>query len=217
MFPLSLHIWFEIGALFTSIICWPWIKNTKIKWFFFFLVCIVCIELTGRYYRKVLHAPNTWLYNFTIPGEYLFFACIFYLFFGKKQFKRSTLFFLFLYPIIAGINLIYAGTYYLNTTNVVIGSFGIIIFCCLFFYEIFEEEEIVSITKEPMFWIVSGLFLFCSGEFFYNLFFKLIKIQGMAQLREFSGAINHNLILVLYTSISTGLIWAAARRKFILQ
>ena len=217
MYPFPLHIWFEIGALITSAICWYWIRKTKLKWFFFFLFCIVCVELVGRYYRKVLHAPNTWLYNFTIPGEYLFFGCIFYLFFRKKRFRQSALLFLVLYPMVVAINLLYAGTYYLNTVNVIVGTLGIIIFCCLFFYEIFEEEEMVSIIREPMFWIVSGLFLFCTGEFFYNLFFSLIKVQGMTQLRKFSGAINHNLILVLYTCISIGLIWAATRKRFILR
>ena len=214
MYPFPLHIWFEIGALVIALCCWPWIRKSPLRWFLFFLLAIVAVEMTGRYYRRILHEPNTWLYNISIPGEFLFFGFIFFLVFKTPGFRKFALGFLVGYPVIVAINLFISGTYYLNSLNVVIGAFFIIIFCCLFFYEILKDEEMTTVLDQPLFWIVSGLFLFCTGEFFYNLFFSLIKVQGLSHLRKYSKAINNNLILVLYTCISIGLIWEAVKKKY---
>lgn len=216
-FPLPLHIWFEIGALLVGLFCWRLTRHSSATWIPFFLASIVIVELIGRYYRRVLHAPNTWLYNFSIPAEFLFFGFMLYLALRKKNFRCAALGFLVLYPVFVGINLLLAGTYYLCTINVVTGAFMVIILCCLYFYELFTVDDNTDIIRDPLFWIVCGLFLFCTGEFFYNLFFSLIKVQGMAQMRKFTKAINNNLILVLYTCISIGLVWAAAKKKSISQ
>jgi hypothetical protein len=143
------------------------------------------------------------------------FTCA--LVFKTPTFRKSALFFLLAYPVIVTINLLITGTYYLNSLNVVIGAFFIIVFCCLFFYELLKDEEITTVVDQPLFWIVSGLFLFCTGEFFYNLFFSLIKVQGISHLRKYSKAINNNLILVLYTCISIGIVWEVVKKKYSLR
>src|SRR5688500_1013615 len=119
MYPFPLYIWFEVGALIVSLICWLRIRDSKFQWFVFFLFAIVLIEMVGRYYRKVLHAPNTWLYNFSIPAEYLFFGFILYLSFTRKISRRIAMVFLIFYPVFVGVNLLIHGIYYLYVLNVI--------------------------------------------------------------------------------------------------
>src|SRR5688500_16270722 len=99
MFPLPIHIYFEIAALATSIIFWYKLRHTKLSWLLPFLIFIVVVELTGRYIRKELHQPNAWLYNISVPIEFLFYGFIFYLHYYKKSFKQTAKLFLILFLV----------------------------------------------------------------------------------------------------------------------
>src|SRR5215213_9009896 len=97
MFPIPLHIYFELAALTLSIIFWKRINQGPLKWFFPYLVLIVAVELTGRYIRRELHQPNVWLYNLSIPLEYLFQGFVFYSFFKNISNHYLAKWFLFLF------------------------------------------------------------------------------------------------------------------------
>ena len=75
---LPLFYYFEILAFITSAVFLFKANNRSLRWFPFFLFFIVAVEFTAMYIRQVLHQPNVWLYNFSIPVEYLFFGLIFF-------------------------------------------------------------------------------------------------------------------------------------------
>ena len=211
MFPLPANIYFEIAALLTSVIFWSKIKNSRLRWLLPFLLFIVMVELIGRYIRKELHTPNAWLYNISVPVEYLFYAFLFAPFYKRKFSSIAVRLFLILFPIWCLANILFVqGFYNFNTNFLKAGSFFMILFCFLFFVELLMSEELINPFRQPVFWIACGLFLFNAGEFTYNTFFDLMILKWESTEKLFQ-QINNNLIFVLYSSIIIAIIsstWA---------
>jgi hypothetical protein len=206
MFPLSLNNYIEIVAFLTSVIFWFKLKKTGLRWFMPYLLFVVVVELTGRYYSRELHKSNAWLYNVSIPLEYLFYTYLFFVHYYNRKFKKIATGFFLIFPLFTGINFLFIQqTVRFNTNFLKVGSFFMIIFCCLYFIDLLRIEKIVNPLKLPMFWISSGLLLFNAGEFVYNTFFELFFKNwdnGLKLFRE----INNNLIYILYCCIIIGII-----------
>ena len=165
MFPIPLHMYFEAGALLTSAVLWPRLHKSILRWFLPFLVFVICVELTGRYLRTELSQPNGWLFNLSIPIEYLFFAFIFWKSYTKPAYRFLTRWFLILFSIFAIINIAANGLMEFHTNVLQIGSFFMIAFSVLYFINFYQDMETEIIWKEPMFWIASGVLVFNMGEF----------------------------------------------------
>ncbi len=211
MFPLPANIYFEIAAFLTSVIFWNKIKNTRLRWLLPFLLFIVVVEILGRYIRKELHAPNVWLYNISVPLEYLFYSFLFSTFYKKNFSVALVKLFLVVFPVWVLVNIIFVqGFYNFNTHFLKVGSFCMLLFCLLVFVELLMGEELVNPFTEPIFWIACGLFLFNAGEFTYNIFSD-IKMENWTTGEKLFLQINNNLIFVLYTCIIIAIIsslWA---------
>jgi hypothetical protein len=213
MFPLPIHIYFEIVALLASIIFWNKLRQTRLYWLLPFMIFIVGIELTGRYIRTELHKPNAWLYNLSVPFEYLFYAFLFYLHYQKKIFKQVAVIFLIGFSIFVVSNILFIqGIERFNTNILKGGSFCMIILSCLFFVELLSKEEQTNVFTEPMFWIATGVFLFNTGEFFYTLFLDYLTKNHLDKTRKIFSSINNKLIWVLYTCIAISIICIKQRK-----
>ena len=208
MFPLPLHIYFEIAALIASIIFWRRIQHTILKWFIPFLAFIVAVELTGRYIGKVLRQPNVWLYNISIPIEYLFISFIFYSYYRKRANQYLAMWFLILFTVFVLFNItLIQGMNKFNTNTLVFGSFFMIIFSILYLVEMYRSEETTHFYKDPMFWISIGVMLFNAGEFAYNLLSHYLINRELDKAAKFFASINNKLILVLYPCFAISFIW----------
>lgn len=202
----KLHHYFEVFALLTSLICWRFIKATPLRWLAFFLFFIVSVELTGKYYKAVLHQSNAWLYNFSVPIEYLFFTWLLSQYFRSKSFKKTALYFLVGFFVFAVLQLsVFGKLASFNTIFFKIGSFAMIVFCCFYFIDFMREEVPMNPVREPMFWIASGLFLFNAGEFLY-VSLSNILFSDWQKWEPVINQINNNLVVLLYATISVGII-----------
>lgn len=207
MFPLSAHNYFEIAALLAAIFFWKRLKQTKLYLLLPFMIFIVSVELYGRYLRNELRLPNAWLYNFSIPIEYLFYAMLFYFHYQKSLFKKIILFSTFSFLLFVVINVLFIqGHQKMNTNMLKTGSFCMILFSCLFFTELLSTDKIVNYIKEPMFWVATGVLLFSTGEFFYTLFSDYLIKSHLDKTRKIFSSINNKLIWVLYTCITISII-----------
>lgn len=200
MFPLSLHIYFEIAAFLTALALLRRLDKRSLRWFVPFLFFIVLVEFTGRYLRKELHQPNVWLYNIFIPAEYLFYAFIFHRSYSVPSFRILSLLFIVLFSLYTIVNLLFINEItVLNSIPIAIGSFFMIIFSLLSFYDIYLNIQSTSVLKQPMFWIAAGVLLFNAGEFTFYLLFPYLKNSGYDDAVAVFSNINHKLILVLYS------------------
>jgi len=214
MFPLSIQIYFEIAALIASIIFWHKLRTARLWWLLPFLVFIVVIELSGRYIRKELHLPNAWLYNISVPVEYLFYAFIFYLHYSKKSFIQTAKYFLILFTMFCVINILFIQGFERFNTNILkAGSFSMIVLCCLYFTELLSRETQLNLLKDPMFWLAAGIFLFNTGEFCYTLFSDYLIKNHLDRTRKIFSSINNKLIWVLYTCIIISILCTEKKQQ----
>ena len=213
MFPLSIQIYFEIAALITSIVFWYKLRYTKLSWLLLFLIFIVAIELTGRYLRTELRQPNAWLYNISVPVEFLFYGFIFYLHYNRNSFIQLAKFFLILFAVFALCNILFIQGFQKFNTNILkVGSFSMIILACLYFTELLSRNERINLLREPMFWLTTGVFLFNTGEFLYSLFSDYLIKNHLDKTRKIFSSINNKLIWVLYTCIVISIICTRPRK-----
>lgn len=215
MFPLPINIYFEVAALFTSVICWSKIRSNKFRWFPLFLFLIVLVELTGRYLRKELNVEtNGFLFNFSVPIEYLFYAWLFLKTYQKPWLQKLARAFLYAFLVFCIAIFIFRGIYWFNGIILLVGNMSAILFSCLYFYELLILEEKINLIKEPMFWIATGVLLFNLGEFLYSAFYRLLRQHGWDNGTKLFKAINNNLILVLYLCIIIGLLCVKTSRDY---
>lgn len=171
-----------------------------------YLLFVIVVELIGRYYSRELHKSNAWLYNISVPFEYLFYGFLFFIHYRSSRFKIVAKCFLLLFPVFAVINFLFIqDTARFNTNFLKVGSFFMILFSCLYFVELLKVEKVIVPLKEPFFWIASGLLLFNAGEFGYNVFFEFYFKNWETGLKLFRN-INNTLLYVLYSCINIGIL-----------
>lgn len=214
MFPLPPFYYFEIGALLISVVFLYKFDNRPLRWFIPFLLLIICTELFARYYRKELHQPNTWIYNISIPVEYIFYGFIIGSLCLTEKFRRMIFYTTTLLGIWALINLLFIQGYtFLNTNTLKAGSILMIIFSCIGLIDLFTNDNHRQLLRNPLFWICTGVLVFNTGEFLYLFFFDLFLKNGWDKTAKVFGSINNKLIYVLYTCISIAIICTKSQQK----
>lgn len=202
MFPLPMHIYFEIGAMITAILYHRSLRTSVLRWFIPFLIFIVLVELTGRYMAYILHQPNAWLYNFSVPIEYLFYSTMFYYHFHNRFSRFMALTFIGCFSLFVLVqNLFLSGIASFNLHFLNIGTFAMVFFSILYFFEFYNSSGEKHPLREPMFWITSGVLLFNAGEFSYNLFSEYLVENDFDKTLKIFRDINNRLILILYSTI----------------
>ena len=202
---VSPHNYLEILALIVSIISFKRLKGTYFTWFLPFLLFIVIIEFIGKYIGQYLKNPNAWLYNFSIPIEYLFYSYIFLLCFQTKQFKNITAGIILSFSFFTLAVFMVNGILTLNKIILITGNLIMVGLCCLYFYELLQSDERINVFSIPMFWIASGILLFNLGEFVYSTFLLILPSDWDTGASLFR-SINNHLLLVLYAFIAIGLL-----------
>ena len=207
MFPLSIHNYFEILAFVCSLIFWKNIRNTPLKWFVPYLLFIVIVEFLGRYMRTELEVSNAWLYNISVPVEYLFFVFIFFSYFKSVINRKLSIGFILLFGLYVVIFLFVNGIVNFNRNVLLVGSFFLVIFSVLYLIGLYNQPGIINLGKQPVFWIAVGVLLFNAGEFSYDLLPKLFFINRMDRGAVIFRSINSYLNLLLYLCISISFLW----------
>lgn len=209
MFPLPINIYFEIAALITSVIFWRSLRTGALQWLPIFLFFIVTVELSARYlFFELYHKSNGWIYNISVPIEYLFYSFLFRNNIKDRKYKKPVQFFLFVFPVFVSVSLLFLnGFIKFNSNFLKVGSLTMIVFSLLYFFDILSREELVSPLRVPFFWITTGLFIFNVGEFAY-VGLSDILFSNWLIFRSLVKEINNNLIFVLYTSIIIGILVA---------
>ena len=214
MFPLSPFHYFTIGAFIISVVVLYKFNHKPLRWFIPFLLLMVSADLTGRYIRRVLHHPNTWLYNITIPIEYIFYGFIIASLCLTASLKKTIFWSTVLLGVWAFVNIFFIqGFTLLNTNTLKAGSTLMIIFSCLGLIDLFRNDEHKTLLTNPLFWICTGVLFFNAGEFTYLFFFDTFLQIHWDKTAKVFASINNKLIFVLYSCISIAILCTKRSKK----
>lgn len=206
MSTFPFHIYFEIFAVLTCLYLWKNTSKSILRWFLPYLSFIVVVEIMGWYLPYFFGASNAWLFNISVPIEYLFFSFIFFNQFENSNKRKLVLVFGILFLIYAVVHSIINGFYFFNAYYLLIGSLFMIVFSVLYFYEQYSKADTGNIWAEPMFWIATGVFLFNAGEFSYNFLSKFIIKNNLDPTIGLFRLINNKLIILFYLLIAAAFL-----------
>ena len=214
MSSFPFHIYIEIVALLTCLVFWKTSSSSPLRWFLPYLAFIVFVEIMGWYLPNFLGEPNAWMFNISVPIEYLFFSFIFYSHYERGLYRKFAMTFVVLFGIYTLVHSLINGIYLFNANYLLIGSLAMIVLSVLYFYEQYIKADTGSIWAEPMFWITTGVFLFNAGEFSYNFISKFIIKNNLDPTIALFRSINNKLIILFYLLIATGFICLRATKTY---
>ncbi len=198
----NLFLLAQILSFIVCILLYKTLKSTELRFFLPFLFLTIFVELLGSWY--VSHGIRNYLmYNVFTAFEFIFYAFLFYKHFKLKGFKKAALFFIPFYILCVTINVSFIqGPNNFHTYTFLLGSFFIVTFCCLFFYEsVLPDHLDNALTKQPFFWVCTGLLLFYLGSVIINALFEYLRSFDMQEEgKRIYGIINQSLNVVLYSA-----------------
>jgi len=195
----------EFAALVVSILYCPILKKSKLRWLPFFLFFVLLVELAGSVLSRVYKMENAWLYNFSVPLEYIFYLYLFYLH-GKKRLKHISLIGMVIILLVSLLSFMLTGIREFNDKMLLSGQIFVIICCCLYIYQYFVDLSDLPLVKDYFFWITSGLLLFNLGNLAYVFFLPLMRDLELDRYGHTFRIINNSFLLLLYISFIMAMI-----------
>jgi hypothetical protein len=168
----------------------------------------VAVEMFARFCLPFFHLKyNTPVYSSFALVEFWVYGYFFYLLIRTKILRRIVFVFLWIFPIFWLLTTLYLFKFQKwNTYVTVAGSFCIILFVLMYFYQLIAAKEMQPIRRLPEFWIVTGMLMFYLWElpFFGTLNFFMGYYTTHAAVNN--GLLNARLILdtLMYAFISYG-------------
>jgi hypothetical protein len=133
----------------------------------------------------------------------------------NKKMKRVILWVLFIYPILAFINIFYIqGTAAFHTSTFCLGALLVVAFCVYYFFELFQRPVALNLFREPAFWICSGLLFYFSCSFPLFGFSNSLK-RSADMIYAHLGVIFNLLDSLLYSSFTIAFLCRIKTRKSI--
>jgi len=204
----------EMLALITSILCIKWLLKTPYMLFVPYMLMTVFAENAGKYFgRAHLFTLNNLIYNISTVIEFVFFYFLFYKGIKKQIFKKFIIGLAGLYILCSLINIAFVqGLYDFNSYTMLLGTVIIILFVFFYFYDAFDNSEPINLTREPMFWISIGIFIFYLGDFTFNLMYPYLQRNNLHREQHLFHIINNNLIVFEYICFCVALIICSRNR-----
>lgn len=195
----------EFAALIVSVVYWPVLKKSKLYWLPLFLFFVLVVELIGRALPTIFRMENAWLYNFSVPLEYIFYQYLFYLH-GKKRLRRLSIIGIASIILVSCLSFLLTGTADFHDKVLLVGHVFVISCCCVYIYQYFIDLSDLPLIKDYFFWITSGLLLFNLGNLAYVFFLPLMRDIELDREGEIFRIINNNFLLLLYLSFIMAMI-----------
>ncbi|TAH06327.1 MAG: hypothetical protein EAZ13_09795, partial [Sphingobacteriia bacterium] len=123
---------------------------------------------------------------------------------------------IFIYPITVYLNLKYIqGFHTFHSYTFLLGSFFMVLFSCLFFFESVRLENLHKmLPDQPFFWVCTAFIMFYLGSVVINSLFQyLMSFDMQSQGKRIYSIINQSLNLLLYTGFIYAFILCHRKRK----
>jgi hypothetical protein len=192
------------------------VKKIGLNYFLPFLILTIIVELSGLW--MIQNGINNYLlFNIFTTVEFVFYSFLFFKHYRKNKNKVLSLLFMPLYILAVTINLIYfQGIEKFHTYTFLLGAFFMAVFCCLFFYEsVLPEYVEIILTKQPFFWVCTGLLLFYLGSVIINALFEYLRNFDMQiEGKKIYSSINQILNIILYSAFLISFIVCRSNKRY---
>jgi hypothetical protein len=185
-----------------------------------FLFITVCVETVAWVWSRPEYRNTEskfLMYNVFFVFEFVCYAVVFYHHFNKLIFRRIAGFFILGIILFGLVNMFFLQGLdkTINNYTLLLGSFFVVLFCCFYFYESIQPEHIDDqLSKQPMFWISSGLLIFYLGSVIITALFDYLRSNALQdQGKRTFIIINHFLNVILYSSFCIAFYLCPDRKK----
>lgn len=189
---LKYEYWFLLPLLLSAVLSlrsfwqkWP----KQYRWFAVLLIISFLTEAFAISWKWYLHNQysknNLWIYNIFITIRLALMLTIFYMVLHAAWIKKMirytgpvlVLFGVFNYALIQG-------PFLYNTYSTLLAHAAIIILCLCYFKQWIDETKTIVFFKEPMAWVVSGVFLYHAASLPFLVMLNFLNMQqsGLAML-----------------------------------
>lgn len=195
-FFINIFLCFQIAALVVAIWYWDQYKETTQRYFLWFLVYVVCHEISGLCYHFFFKGYNDILHNIFTLVSFLFYFWWFYKILQKRKWFVYILLVAFVITFL--IDLITKNpieNLYLNP--VIIGAFCILVLTISYFVELLNTDSITTFARSQKFWIVTGLFSFYIGLLPLLIFHSYLDYGGNF----------YNIVIIILNAVLYGSIF----------
>ena len=210
---LRIYIYFIALSTLLSLIVYARGKQQPayLKLFPPYLFLTLLAEVWGTYLWSV-GKSNVALYNIFSTFEFCFYFWAISEMISNKKVKRAILFTIPAYCLIVTYNLMYGQKMIMfHTVTYSLGCLLIVICCIYYFFELFRVPKSLKLSRDPSFWICSGLlFFYCCGFPLYGLINFLFDISFLL-LKNFDKVVTI-LNIFLYTLFSIGFLCIKTRK-----
>lgn len=210
-----IYLLVQASSFLVCIYLFKYLKDSLLKYFLPFLFITLTVELVGFWLTRI-GIKNYLLYNVFTTVEFIFYAFLFSKHLKTVFFKKLTIGFIPFYAFMVFLNLQFVQGYNnFHTYTFLLGSFFVVLFCCLFFYEsVLPEHLDHPLAKQPFFWVCTGLLLFYMGSVIINALFEYLRSYDLQQEgKKIYGIINQSLNVVLYSAFIYAFILCRKNRK----
>ncbi len=213
---LPLTLYFQTLSFLTSFLVFKR-RDTPLylKLFPGFLLITVIIEILS-FYLWNQGLENYKEYNFFTAFEFCFYLFIFSTIIRSPRVKRIIVYAILPYLILAVTNILFYQKDGFHSITYSLGCLLIVPSAIFYFFELFQSPKSIRLTKEPSFWISSGLL------FYYSCSLPFMGLTGLLSPMPKFLLDNVYYILVginvlLYSLFTIAFLCRVPRRKYILR
>lgn len=164
-------IYFHFGFLLGALIVWG-LKFRNFNLHLKLLGFVILATLLIEGYATILmlqRIRNLYLYHYLTPLQFSLFSYIFYLILEDSRSRKIILYSIPLYLLISFLlTLQVQGFSEYNSYALSLKNLLLTIWVLLYYRETFTSLKVVRLTRDPMFWISTGLLFYSLGSFFVD-------------------------------------------------
>jgi hypothetical protein len=173
---MPFYIFIIISSFVASVVGLIVIKENRVaalSLFSLLLLSCIVVEYVG-WDMAEKNLKTTRLYNFFTIFEFVVYLVFFRLIFSRRSIKTALLVSIILYILISVLNVFFfQGMNTFHTYTYVLGCMLIVVYSIIYFYFLLRLPESGNLTKNPFFWIVTGLM------FYYTCTFSLYGLNNI--------------------------------------
>ena len=155
----------SISLLLSFLLLLKKITPLFFKTFSPFLLLSIIVELIGAMLIRD-GKSTTPLYNIYTTLEVVFYLWILLNILQGKLLKKILICCIIIYPAISLIDIYFIqGIEHFHSTSYSLGCLLLVLFSILYFFQLFARPSAIRLTREPSFWICTGLLMFYSISF----------------------------------------------------